>query len=172
MKKYIAPLLALLVISSCSTPKYTYHFDYYDYNSGKKKAQSQPVTVSVERPAMESTIVIDEETLVASAKDHEVYVAKPAPVVSKEEAVAKLNSLSREEKKELKKEVKRYVKENKKAIKEGKAPTALENDVKLAAIFGAVGIVLLIIGGEVLYILGAVALLIGLYFLIRYLARQ
>jgi hypothetical protein len=45
-------------------------------------------------------------------------------------------------------------------------------DMKLAAIFGAVGIVLLIIGGDVLTIIGAVALLVGLYFFIRWLIHQ
>jgi hypothetical protein len=57
-------------------------------------------------------------------------------------------------------------------VKSESSAKALSGDVKLAAIFGVVGLVLLIIGGEVLYILGAVALLIGLYFFIRYLSRQ
>jgi hypothetical protein len=48
----------------------------------------------------------------------------------------------------------------------------MENDLKLAAIFGGVGLVLLIIGGDVLYVLGAIGLLIGLYFFIRWLMRQ
>ena len=174
MRKYLLLASSIVILASCSTPKYTYHFDHYDYNSGKRKKQAEEVLAATRTtsPAVAAPAAIDEETLVASVKENEIFVAKPAPTVSKEEAVAKLKSMSKEEKRELKKEVKKYVKESKKEIKSGKSPKQLENDVKLAAIFGAVGIVLLIIGGDVLYVLGAVALLIGLYFLIRWLVRQ
>jgi len=173
MKKYISLLTAILAISSCSTPKYTYHFDYYDYNSGKKKATSQEVAVSVEQSAEESALTVDEKALVASANESEVYIARPTPVISKEEAVGRIKSMSKEERKELKKEVRKLVKEKKRENSiHGNSTKALENDVKLAAIFGAVGIVLVIIGGEVLYVLGAIALLIGLYFFIRWLIHQ
>lgn len=168
MKGYLFTLIAIVILSSCSTPKYTYYFDHYDYNSGKKKKLAEVAN----SPEAISPTVMDEETLVASANENEVYLTKPAPAISKEEAIAKIKSMSKEEKKELKREVKKYVKENKKEIKAGKSTKELENDVKLAAIFGAVGLVLLIIGGDVLYILGAVALLIGLYFFIRWLIDQ
>jgi hypothetical protein len=168
MKGYLFTLISIVILSSCSTPKYTYYFDHYDYNGGKRKKLAELAT----SPEAISPTVIDEETLVASTKENEVYLTKPAPGISKEEAIVKIKSLSKEERKELKKEVKKYVKENKKEIKEGKNSKELENDVKLAAIFGAVGLVLLIIGGDVLYILGAVALLIGLYFFIRWLVEQ
>jgi hypothetical protein len=168
MKGYLFTLIAIVILSSCSTPKYTYHFDHYDYNSGKRKKLAE---AAASAEAISHT-VIDKQTLVASSNENEVYLTKPAPAVSKEEAIAKINSMSNDEKKELKREVKKYVKENKKEIKSGKSTKELENDVKLAAIFGAVGLVLLIIGGDVIYILGAVALLIGLYFFIRWLVRQ
>jgi hypothetical protein len=166
MKKYNLLFLAIVLVASCSAPKYTYHFDHFDYSSKKK-----PVVQNPDHPVAvtsETTVAIEEKTMVASVKENEVL----APAAAKEEVVAKLKSMSKEERKELKKEVKRFVKENKKEIKEGNGQKQLENDVKLAAIFGAVGIVLLIIGGDVLYVLGAVALLIGLYFLIRWLSRQ
>ena len=173
MKKNIVHIIVLLVLASCSAPKYTYHFDYYDYNSGKKKATSQEAAVSVNPAATETVGAIDENTLVASTKADEAYIAAPAPAMTKAEAVARIKSMSKEERKELKKEVKKYVKESKKGESlKGEGGRKLENDVKLAAIFGAIGIVLLIIGGDVLYVLGAVALIIGLYFLIRWLAHQ
>ena len=171
MKKYIALLIAVVIASACSSPKYTYHFDYYDYNSGKKKTQKQEVIVSEEQPAAEPTIIIDEETLVASAKETDLYVAKPAPFITKEEAVARINTLSKEERKELKREIKKYVKENKKDIKEGKAAKAMAGDLKLAAIFGVVGIVLVIVLGDLFWI-GTIAILIGLFFLVRYLINN
>lgn len=169
MRTYLLTFITIVILSSCATPKYTYYFDHYDYNSGKKKKLAEVAAAS---PEAISPIVIDEKTVVASTKENEIYLTKPAPAISKEEAIAKINSMSKEEKKELKREVKKYVKENKKEIRSGKSTRQLENDVKLAAIFGAVGLVLLIIGGDVIYILGAVALLIGLYFFIRWLVRQ
>jgi len=171
MKKYTSLLLGVILLAACSTPKYTYYFDHYDYGK-KKKSSPENAVVVVEQPVQESVLKIDETTLTASANENEIVVAETTPTITKEEAVAKIQSMSKEERKELKREVKRYVKENKKEIKEGKASKAMANDVKLAAIFGVIGIVLLIIGGDVLYILGAVALLIGLYFFVRYLMRQ
>jgi preprotein translocase subunit SecF len=172
MKKYILLLASIAMLVACSSPKYTYNFDYYDYNSGKKKKMAQEVSV-VEIPEVKSLVTVDEGTLVASARETEVYIAKHAPVISKEEAVARINSMSKEEKRELKREVKKIVKEGKKEnTVKGNATKALENDVKLAAIFGTVGIVLLIIGGDVLYVLGAIGLLVGLYFFIRWLIHQ
>jgi hypothetical protein len=174
MKKNIAYVITMLVLASCSAPKYTYHFDHYDYNSGKKKAASQEAMVSSNTVTTDAVGVIDESTLVASAKEDETtYLAEPAPAITKEEAVARIKSMTKEERKELKKEIKKYVKESKKEESlKGEGSRKLENDVKLAAIFGAVGIVLLIIGGDVLYVLGAIALIVGLYFFIRWLVRQ
>lgn len=180
MKKYVLLFISMVILASCSSPKYTYYFDYYDYNSGKKKVTAQDGLVSQEQlktnstdvPEVKSTVRVDEKTLVASTKEKEVYMAKPAPTISKEEAVARIKSMSKEEKRELKKEIKRYVKERKKAGIDVNSAKAMENDVKLAAIFGVIGIVLLIIGGDVLYVLGAIALIVGLYFFIRWLTRQ
>lgn len=171
MKKYSLLFFGAILLAACSTPKYTYHFDHYDYSTKKKDPAGKSVVVT-EQPVQESVLAIDEGTLTASLRENEPVLATPAPTMTKEEAITKLESMSKAERKELKKEVKRYVKENKKDIKEGKAPKKLENDVKLAAIFGVIGIVLLIIGGDVLYILGAVALLVGLYFFIRWLINQ
>lgn len=174
MKKYILLFAPIAMLIACSTPKYTYHFDYYDYHSGKKKKTSEEAIVTTERSEAESAVmVVDEKTLVASTNENDVYIARPTTVMNKEEIVARINSISKEEKKELKKELKKFVKEGKKENPvKGNATKALENDVKLAAIFGAAGIVLVIIGGEVLYVLGAIALLVGLYFFIRWLIHQ
>jgi hypothetical protein len=169
MKKYAFLFFTVATLVSCSTPKYTYYFDHYNY---AKKDLTPEAIVTVQEPIQESPLILNENTLVASVNEKVVYVAEPTPTIAKEEAIAKISSMSRDEQKELKKGVKRFVKENKKEIKNGNTAKALESDVKLAAIFGAVGIVLLIIGGDVLYILGAVALIVGLYFFIRLLIRQ
>lgn len=170
MKKYIS-LASVILLASCSAPKYTYYFDHYDYASKKNQ-----VTVAQNNVQGQPLATADQATLVASANDAHVYVAETVipSVVEHEKVTGKINALSKEEKRELKKEIKKYVKETKKnpSVEAGSAAKKLENDVKLAAIFGAVGIVLLIIGGDVIYVLGAIALLVGLYFFIRWLIHQ
>src|SRR5688572_6617247 len=113
MKKYALVLLGASVLA-CSTPKYTYYFDHFDYNA-KKKPSAEKTIVVAEQPVQESVLTIDESALTASANEDAVVLAKPAPTTStemtKEEAIAKIESMSKEERKELKKEVKRYVKE-------------------------------------------------------------
>jgi len=168
MKKFIS-LVSVILLASCSAPKYTYYFGHYDYTSKKNQ-----VAVAQNNVQGQSLTTADQATLVASVDATHVYVAETPSVVEHEKVVEKINALTKEEKRELKKEIKKYVKESKKnsSAEAGHAAKALENDVKLAAIFGAVGIVLLIIGGEVLYVLGAIALLVGLYFFIRWLIHQ
>jgi hypothetical protein len=170
MKKYIS-LLTVILLVSCSAPKYTYHFDHYDYSSKKNQ-----VTVAQNNEPAQPFTTVDQTTLVASTDDTHVYMTETvaASVDANEKMVEKIKTFSKEEKRKLKKVIKNYVKETKKnpSVETGNAAKALENDVKLAAIFGSAGIVLLIIGGEVLYVLGAIALLIGLYFFIRWLIHQ
>lgn len=170
MKKYRFLVATILLLSACSTPRYSYHFSHHDYNSGKKKI------VSTEQEQPGTLVQPADDQLAASADENTIItpMTETTPVITKEEAVTKLKSLSKEERKELKKELRKFVKENKKnsSVKAGGKAERLEYDVKLAAIFGAVGLVLLIIGGDVLYVLGAIALLIGLYFFIRWLSRQ
>ncbi len=167
MKKIVTMLFAALFLAACSTPKYTYHFDHYDYNSGKKTMSSKE---PVERLAQEPSLILDEQTMVASAAEEKVYIAEPKPVITKEEAIAKYNSLSKEEKKEVKKEIKKYVKESKKVV-EAQGKSGVSGDLKLAVIFGVVGIVLLIVLGDLLW-LGSIAILVGLFFLVRWLINN
>ncbi len=47
-----------------------------------------------------------------------------------------------------------------------------DEDLKLATIFGAVGITGLIIGGNVFNIIGAIALVIGVVFFVKWIIRQ
>lgn len=177
MRKYLWVIVVMALGVSCSSPKYTYHFDHYNYESKPPLAKSaETPNVSSETSANEQPFAIDERTIVASAKEEVVYVteAAPLPSISKEEAIVVLKNMTKAEKRELKKDIKKYIAVRKKedSVKNTEASKALEHDVKLAAIFGAVGIVLIAIGGSALYIIGAVSLLIGLYFFIRWLSRQ
>jgi hypothetical protein len=167
MRKILVLLSAALLLAACSTPKYTYHFDHYNYNSGKRGVTPK---VTVESLAQEPSLILDESTLVASSNEETVYIPEAKPAMTRQEAIAKYNSLTKEEKKEVKREIKKYVKETKE-IKESQGAKALSGDLKWAAIFGIVGIVLLLVLGD-LFWLGTIAILVGLFFLVRYLINH
>lgn len=168
MKSKLFYLIAIVLISACSSPKYTYNFDYYNYNSGKKA--SQPEVAQSEAPATHPELLVasKENTMIADAE-----------VVASEEAKAAIEAvkktylqMSKVERKEFRKDVKELIKEKKESIKAVKKTNAMDNDLKLAAIFGAVGIVALIISGDVFYIIGGIALIIGVVFFVKWLVRQ
>lgn len=89
-------------------------------------------------------------------------------------------NLSKGERKEvqqiLKKEIKGLLKNQKKEM--SPAPTkssSIDHDLKLAAIFGAVGIVGLLLGGsagQFFTVIGAIALIIGVVFFVKWLMEQ
>jgi hypothetical protein len=170
MKTNITFLLAIVVLASCSAPKYSYYFDHTNYYAGKKELKSLKET---------SPLAIDSQELVATTSNQPVALS---PVVESSEApeatVRKTYlQMSKSERKalrhHLKKEIKSYVASKKAdSHKSAHAGQAIDNDLKLAAIFGAVGIVGLIIGGDAFYIIGAIALLIGVVFFVKWLIRQ
>lgn len=173
MKHLVTLVVSVLVLASCSTPKYTYNFDYYDYNSGRKKAETERFVAQAEvvTPVSEETspLLLSEENVVASAAEK-----SPAPVAKP--MAKKYSDMSKSEKKELRKtvktEIKNYLK-NKKgdATKETKA---LDYNLKMAIIFGAVALTLSFFGGvnSVFWIASVIALVIGVVFFIKWIAEQ
>ncbi|HLT81197.1 MAG TPA: hypothetical protein VKZ86_09200 [Cyclobacteriaceae bacterium] len=188
MTRFLIPLAAVF-LAACSTPKYTYLFDKYDYNSGRYATASVKATSQEEDAAMTSTISesplrLDADALLANAD-----LEAPAPLlrterapvataVVEEEPVKSYKEMTRAERREFRKEAKALVKTYIKAKKEGDevkaaaAAQAMDHDLKMAAIFGAVGIVALIIGGDVFWIIGGIALIIGVVFFVLWLSRQ
>ena len=182
MKKLALYLVGIVLFASCSAPKYTYHFDHYDYNAGKRKAESsQQLTSQVQEQEQEFIISeeplkLNQETLVASADEQKVYVeqneSKPA------EAPKAYKEMTKSEKKEFRRDAQKLMKTYIKAKKSGddeaaaEAAKAMDKDLRFAAIFGAVGIVSLLIGGDVFYVIGAIALIIGVVFFVMWLTRQ
>ncbi len=171
MKSKITLLLAIVVLASCSAPKYAYYFDHQDYNAGKKRTQAQ---VSVKSEV--SPLAVDPQELVAS--NSEAPVTTPA-VAAEPVAVKKVTymQMTKTEKKafrkELGKQIKSYVAAKKKMNSiEAKQAGNMDHDLKLAIIFGAVGIVGLIIGGDVFWIIGGIAMLIGVVFFVKWIIRQ
>ena len=185
MKKYLLLIVSVLLFAACSSPKYAYYFDHYDYNSGKKKVEpsgTQLAQSTLTTPEM-SPLQMDKEAVTASAESKIRPVEYTTPAMVKEKAALleqKYKSLSKAEKKEFRKELKAEIKKMIKAKKSGESldsiakNTAMEHDLKMALIFGVVGIVLSAFGGvnSVFWILGVISLVIAIVFLIKWIAEQ
>jgi hypothetical protein len=75
----------------------------------------------------------------------------------------------------LKKEIRSIRKNQKKEMSIASIKSAhLDHDLKLAAIFGSVGIVGLLLGfaGQFFVVIGAIALIIGVVFFVKWLMEQ
>src|SRR5882757_1274541 len=110
MKSKITLLLAIVVLASCSAPKYAYYFDHQNYNAGKKQAQ-----VSVQSEV--SPLAVDPQSLVASTSETPVVVAEvpAAPVAVKKVTYMQMTKAEKKAfRKELGKEMKSYVAAKKK----------------------------------------------------------
>lgn len=184
MKKYLLLIASVLLLASCSSPKYAYYFDHYDYNSGKKKVDTQDTRLAqttLSQPDM-SPLQLNPDAVSASAAGKIRNVEK-LPVIVKEDLALlekKYSSLSRTEKKEFRKELKSEVKRMIKAKKSGESiasiagTKAMDHDLKMALIFGIVGIILSAFGGvnSLFWILGTIAVVIALVFLIIWISKQ
>ncbi len=168
MKIQITVLLAIVVLASCSAPKYSYYFDHHNYNAGKKQ---------VEAANEKSPISVDPQMMAASTSEVPVVMSESkteltvAPVERKT-----YRQMNKSERKilrhQMKKEIKSYIAEKKKNNSIQATHAGMDNDLKLAIIFGAIGIVLLIIPGTVPLVLGSIALIIGVVFFVKWIIRQ
>ena len=164
-------LLAIVLLASCAAPKYTYQFDRYDYNSGKRtvEAPAAPVGENVVAPVEgQQLLASNGPTFIMDAPKGNGGLEAAKPI----EVRKTYAQMSKSERKEFRADVKKYIKEKKETIKAAQKANAMDNDLKLAAIFGAVGLVALIISGDVFYILGGIALIIGVVFFVKWLVRQ
>jgi uncharacterized lipoprotein YmbA len=185
MRNYLLLVAAALLFAACSSPRYAYHFDHYDYNSGRK-ASAQLQVAAEAQPV--SPLLLDESTLVASTETTPITLAEPTATTptttAAEQGAANLSkrykAMTKDEKREFRKEVKSQVKAYVNAVKAGdkgaaeKAVQVMDNDLKLAIIFGAVGLTLTLFGtvNEAFWILGVISIVIGVVFLIKWLVRQ
>src|SRR5688500_4496999 len=124
MKKYLLLIASVLLLAACSSPKYAYYFDHYDYNSGKKKLETSNIRLAeTTLPTPElSPLRINEEVVTASAESRIKKVERtPEIVEAKALLQRKYSSLSKTEKKEFRKEVKTVVKKMIKAKRSGES---------------------------------------------------
>jgi Flp pilus assembly protein TadB len=167
MKTKIFTLLVLIVGASCSAPKYTYNFSYYDYQAGKRAAQKE---AEIAANKTTSTEVVASTMIVPTATE-----TTTAPIATKSTISTPINTKVEQKAfvKEVKKEIKNAVRQVKK-MNSIQTAQAMDHDLKLAAIFGAIGIALQALWGvsNIFGFAGAVCIIIGLVFLIKWLLRQ
>lgn len=173
MKRTLLVLAGLAFMAACSSPKYTYNFGHYNYNAGKKHTSS-----NTEFVANEGLKAIQPDLLTASVSNEVNNEEMASPIVeakatSKKSTYAQMTKTERKALRTfLKTEVKNSIKVKKASIEGVSSAKGMDSDLKLAAIFGAVGLVALIISGQVFYIIGGIALLIGVVFFVKWLIRQ
>ena len=166
MKK-ILYVTVVALLAACSSPRHTANFQKSDVNTGY-----HPVKMAVSERVEPSKIQPDQ--LVASTSK----TIMPLAEVKKEVRISYLKMSKAEQKEvrqQLKRQIKTIVKVQKKEMSVNSTQAAgMDHDLKLAAIFGAVGVVGLLLGsaGQAFVIIGAIALLIGVVFFIKWLVRQ
>ena len=159
-------MLAIVVLASCSTPKYTYYFDHQNRHAGRIAQPEKEVSVPSIDPLMLSA---------TTSAGPVTFAETTKPLTPAKKTYAQMNKTERSAlRTHLKKEVRAFVEAKKKlvSVESTKASQGMDNDLKLAAIFGAVGVAGLIIGGDVFSIIGGLALLIGVVFFVKWMIRQ
>jgi hypothetical protein len=183
MKRKILYVLSIALLAACSAPKYTYNFGTYDYHAGKRKAAALEASVApVENARAEVTVAPVEIT--ASVETQTSTIEKntqPSTLPDVQTSLReKYKLMSDSEKKEFRKEVMHATKSYSKAIRKGdhvaaeKAVQAMDHDLKMAVIFGAVGLTLTLFGGvnDVFWIIGVIAFVVGVVFFVKWVVRQ
>jgi hypothetical protein len=177
MKIRLLTLACVALCAACSAPGIAYKFDYHDYNAGRKTKDVKQEVASNPGP-----VPVQPEVLVAM----EPMGDKPATSI---ESIGKsvviadgktYEQMTKKERRELRREVKKEIKsvlkkkDSKDNVTTVEAKSALDKDLKLAAIFGAVGLIGLILSGisVAFAVIGGVALIIGVVFLVKWLIRQ
>ena len=169
MKTKILGLLALIVLASCTAPKYSYYFDHYN-NAAKKQSQPPKKTTLLHTDSQLLTACVDEQPALFSE------VAVESAALLKNTYLQMTKKEQRAFRHHLKKEIKTFVKTKKKAgsVESIETSNAMDHDLKLAAIFGAIGLVGLILNSvSVAFgIIGGIALIVGVVFLVMWIIRQ
>lgn len=177
MKFHQVLLSALVFVTACSSPKYVYHFDHYDYNSGKKIEAPRQELVE------ENPLVLDEKTLVVSSTVEPVVIAekKETPYSSVKDVAEKFKTMSKQEKKEFRKELRRelvnYSKKNLVKKSDGvdgvEATQKFDTLVTLAIVFGGAGIIFIMLANisNAFWVVGAISLVVGAFFFVKWVAN-
>ena len=163
MKNLTLLLLSVVVLASCSAPR------QLEVGTVKRSEAPSSAIADYGQQAPGAPVFL------ASAGG-QTMVTTTAEVVAAPQ-VKTYRQLTRVEKKavrqQIKSQIKSYIQANKKADATQAAHAGgMDNDLKLAIIFGAVGIVGMLIGTSVFQIIGGIALIIGVVFFVKWIIRQ
>ncbi|MFP4094472.1 MAG: hypothetical protein ACLFUB_08315 [Cyclobacteriaceae bacterium] len=170
----ILSAVAVALLSSCETSKIAYGNSYYFKQTPKavvsnlaEAAAQETAVASIEKtvPATETDLAGKVERRIEQVK---VMEEQQAALVAAEKEVSKSERKAIEkelkaERKALKKEVKALVKEYKKSPEKFEKQDQVSGNTRTGIILGAVGLILVIIGGgSVLWTIGTILLVVGL----------
>lgn len=165
MKNRFLLLVGAVVLSACSGTRYTASFRDY---------QRTHQYDSISKSGYMLTDRVNDQPVILASVSHSPILSATNPT---EEKVS-VQSTKKENKKvikQLKADIKHYVKQEKK-LSEAQSYKEFEwdNDLKLAVIFGAAGLVGVLLGGisVVFSIIGGIALIIGVVFFVQWVLRQ
>jgi F0F1-type ATP synthase assembly protein I len=174
MKIRLLSLACVALCAACSAPKMAYKFDYHDYNAGRKSNDvKQEVALNPGPVPVQSEALVAMEPTADKPSASIESIEKPS-VIKPGKTYEEMTKKERKElRRELKKEIKSILKKKDNSTN-AEAAKGLDRDLKLAAIFGAVGIIGLILGGITVAfaIIGGIALIIGVVFFVKWLIRQ
>src|SRR5688572_15596846 len=147
MKFHQILLGAVVFLTACSSPKYAYHFDQYDYNSGRKN------NVHLSEKIVEiSPLISEHQKFTPTASTTTDFRAQTktqlnSVVISTETETLKekFKAMSKSEQRDFKKDLKAYAKKISKGeeVKSVKAAKGFDTLSGLAILFGGAGIVLI-----------------------------
>jgi hypothetical protein len=164
MKKLMC-VFFIAVLASCSSNKYAAHFTHYD--------RHQNYAVNEASAPLSSMKPIEPEMITASLTSKPVLFENQKLTLPAEKTAASKRLERKQVKAEIKKQVRQFLKQRSgKDAKVINTSGSWDQDLKMAAIFGAVGLVAIIIGTTLFNIIGAISLIIGVVFLIKWIIRQ
>ncbi len=164
MKKVIVMLAATVGLAACSPTHHTASFKSY-------APPTEYTTITTPHPI--------EAPVLASTSPDIAPTEKKSPFSDQQLADARkvFQSLPKSQQRAIRKEVKAEIRNYVKANKANVAPHPQQRwnwdqDLKFATIFGAIGLTALIIGTTPFWVIGAVCLIVGVVFLVKWLVRQ
>ena len=154
--KYLIPVAFIVLLTACSAPKYTYRFPASPVQTAERKSAIPEENKSGQ----------PQEILVASS-DPAAAVAMTMPekpkkdVPSVKEAVKILKKAARKTREEVRSVI-------------APDPSSLDEDLKMAILFGVVGAVslVLLILSKLFGILGGIALIIATVYFVKWVLAQ
>lgn len=165
MKNRVLVCSVMLLVQACSTPRYAYYFDHrhegrdnrHDLTSDQKPLAPDPGLLTASTGQPETNLIGNPSA--SQARAQQIYQVPSMPI--------NVHTLPEGKSTFLNIKAAKSADNATPPVKEGSS-----KDLRMAEIFGAAGLVGLVIGGSTLNVLGGISILIGLVFFVRWLIRR